>query len=156
MKEFIFVAGGFIAGIGVGFFLFQPVTDNAMKMESSADHHATGMGHGMLEIDKANPIPSVTLVAHKDSKDGYNLELKTENFKFTPEYVGGNPVPNEGHAHLFVNGQKVARLYGNWFSLSSSHLKEGENIVEVSLNANDHSEWVVDGHHVGSVVSVTK
>ncbi len=156
MKEFIFVVGGFIAGIAVGYFLFQPVTDSAMKMDDAVGHHTTGMGHEMLEVDTSKPVPTVTLLATKDSKDGYNLQLVTENFTFTPENVGGAPVANEGHAHLFVNGNKVARLYGDWFSLSSSHLKEGENIIEVSLNANDHSEWTVEGQHIGAEVTVSK
>ncbi len=156
MKTFLAIIIGFAVGLWTGSVLLQPEAKDSMKMDDAIGHHTTGMGHEMLEVDTSKPVPTVTLLATKDSKDGYNLQLVTENFTFTPENVGGAPVANEGHAHLFVNGNKVARLYGDWFSLSSSHLKEGENIIEVSLNANDHSEWTVEGQHIGAEVTISK
>lgn len=114
------------------------------------------MKHPMLEIDQTKPIPSLSIEVTPDSKDGYNIHLLTKNYKFTPQDVGGKATANEGHAHLYVNGVKVARLYGEWFNLSTGALKAGDNTIEVTLNANDHSEWVVLGKHIKATATVLK
>lgn len=112
--------------------------------------------HPMMEIEKGKPIPTVSIEAFKDSKDGYNLHLKTENFTFTPETVGGKAIANTGHAHLYVNGTKVARVYGAWFNIGQALLVEGDNTVMVTLNADDHSEWARDGKHISAEMIIKR
>jgi len=167
MKNIIMsVVVGALVGLGAGYSLFKPVVTNneevavveeksveSMKSEESMPMKTM---HALLEVDKSKPTPEVSLKAFKDSMDGYNLHLETKNFTFTPEKAGGSPVVNTGHAHLFVNGEKVGRVYGSWVNLSSKLLKDGENTVKVTLNADNHSEWAVDGHHIGAEVKVTK
>jgi hypothetical protein len=63
---------------------------------------------------------------------------------------------NQGHAHIYVNGVKVSRVYSKWYYLSSAFLKPGENNVSVTLNANDHSEWAINGTSISSSVRVRK
>jgi copper(I)-binding protein len=46
-----------------------------------------------------------------------------------------NPL-EEGDARLYVNGEKVARLYGPWFHIGS--LPSGRTEVTVTLASNDH------------------
>ena len=58
------------------------------------------------------------------------------NFTFAPQNVDGEPVDGEGHAHLYVDDVKVARVYGEWFHLDS--LPEDAQQVYVSLYANNH------------------
>ncbi len=155
-----------IIGIGVGliggYFLLSPQATEVSPMQdeshstmetvSSAPHVA----HTTLEIDAAKPIPRVALEALPDSKDGYNLHITATNFTFTPEKAGQSPIANEGHAHLFINGVKVARLYGPWFYVGSSLFRKGENTVEVTLNANDHSEWTLGEQHIAADILITK
>lgn len=152
-----------IAGIGIGYFanslLISPektVTnedDVDMEMDMSAPTMHT---HTMLEVDQSKPIPALEIEALKDVKDGYNIHLITKNYTFTPETVNTDPESNTGHAHIYVNDVKVARLYGEWFNLSGADLSEGENVVQVTLNANDHSEWVIDGQHISDEVTLVK
>ena len=153
---------GLLIGFGGGYLSShaEPHSDKITMSDERAASMATGsamdMHHAMLEVDSAKPVPTVSVEAIPDSKDGYNIHLTTTNYTFTPEKVGQAPIANQGHAHLYVNGVKVARLYGDWFNLSASTLKAGENAIEVTLNANDHSEWVIDGKHIAADVSVTK
>lgn len=112
--------------------------------------------HASLEVDPQTQPPTLAIDVLSDVKDGYNLHLITTNYTFTPENVNKAPVQNEGHAHLYVNGVKKARLYGEWFSIHSSDLLPGENLIEVTLNANDHSEWSVGGSHIYASAVVTK
>jgi hypothetical protein len=82
----------------------------------------------------------------RDSVGGWNIHLRTKNFRFAPENVNGHPVPGEGHAHLYVDGEKVARLNGPWFHLGS--LSPGRHTIQVTLNANNHASLVLHGEPV--------
>lgn len=144
MKSFVlWVGAGLIVGIGLGYVF---VTHTPQQ----TDHHM----HAMLEVSEESPIPAVSITAEEDIKDGYNVHIVTENFIFAPEHVNDEPIEGEGRAHVFVNGEKVARVYGEWFHLGATHFKRGENEIRVTLNANDHSEWIVDGERLEDRLTV--
>jgi len=154
---------GIIIGFGAGYYMYntapQGLSDLMMmedEMETDDSMDTMEHSHAMLEVDDSQPIPSVSLEALKDAEDGYNVRISVENFKLIPENVNGNPTPGEGHAHIFVNGTKIARLYGEWFHIGADKLESGSNTIEVTLNANDHSEWVHDEEHIADTVTVTK
>jgi hypothetical protein len=154
------ILGG-VLGVSLARTSNSPVHDMGSMTEEAPTPIASttmsgGHTHTMLEVDQALPVPTVTLTAISDSKDGYNLHIETTNYTFTPESAGGVPVPNTGHAHLYVNDVKVARVYGEWYHLSSSVLTPGQNYVMVTLNANDHSDWALWGNHIGAVALITK
>jgi len=130
----------------------------AMDMQSmNPDGLPMGIfGHPLREVAQTLPVPGVTIEAFRDSMDGYNVLLTTKDFTFTPETIGRAPVANEGHAHIYVNGIKAGRLYGHWVQIGSKYLTEEVNTIEVTLNANDHSEWAIDGKHIGSITKVGK
>ena len=117
------------------------------------NHHDTGHSHGMLyEVDATN-APSVEFTVEEDAKSGWNITLETSNFTFTPESVNGENVPGEGHAHLYVDGEKVARLYGPNFHYDKSF--DGSKEFRIELNANDHSVYAVDGDAVEATQIIT-
>ncbi|MBV6622286.1 MAG: hypothetical protein KI793_04900 [Rivularia sp. (in: Bacteria)] len=109
------------------------------QMESGHGEHK----HGKMEVPQGQPAPTVDVVVVKDAKKGWNLEAKTTNFKFAPEKINTAAEAGEGHAHLFVNGKKITRLYSNWYYLEN--LEPGENQVKVTLNANNHADWASNG-----------
>lgn len=152
-----------LLGVCLGYIIFSltlnktPEVSMDMSTEQSGDIPAMSMpAHSMIEVDQNLPIASISIEALKDEKDGYNLHLTTENYLFTPEKVNGESIHGQGHAHLYVNGVKISRLYGDWFNISSSVLQDGENLIEVTLNANNHSEWAIDGQHISGTTTVTK
>ncbi len=67
--------------------------------------------HGKMEVPQGQAVPTVDVVVRKDIKKGWNLEAQVTNFKFAPEKVNQAAEVGEGHAHLFVNGKKITRLY---------------------------------------------
>lgn len=168
MKHVIVLCVGLVLGLGVGYMLFRDMpqgTHTMMNMDTEGvseemqtlpHENMAGHTHAMIEVDGTLPVPGVKMTLIPDSKDGYNLKLSVTNFTFTPEVAGGISVPNQGHAHLYINDVKVSRIYGEWFYVSSSLLKDGENTLMVTLNANDHSDWVYQGGHIGDVALVTK
>lgn len=127
---------------------------------SSHQHHSSEMGHsegehhhGMVTIPEGQPVPRVDLMVYPDPVNGWNLELKLENFALAPERVNEENQPNEGHAHLFVNGKKMGRIYSNWYHLSE--LPQGDNEIKVSLNTNQHEFLMYQGKTIEDVETVT-
>lgn len=111
--------------------------------------------HGMKMVDltDAETIPTFTAIeVTKESPTSYNLHVEIENWTFTPELAGQEPINNQGHAHVFVDGRKVGRMYSDWFHLDD--LKPGEHRIVVTLNANDHSDFVVKGKVIGAETSI--
>lgn len=95
-----------------------------------------------VEMD-ADQAPVVDLQLIPLAGGGYNLRVQTLNFIFTPQNIDRDSVPGEGHAHLYLDGVKIARLYGEWHHLSA--LPADAEVLTVSLYANDHSLFTVDG-----------
>ncbi|WP_424929473.1 hypothetical protein [Amaricoccus tamworthensis] len=117
----------------------------------TGDHHGPTHIHATQEVDPDKP-PEVTLTVTQDALSGWNGRVSTRNFAFAPEMVNQANVPHHGHAHLYVNGQKIARLYGPAFHIAD--LPKERNIISVSLNANDHSDLVLNGQPIAAEVVV--
>lgn len=113
--------------------------------------HDHGMHHGAFPVP-AEDAPSVTLTAVADDASGWNVHVKTENFRFAPENVNGASVPGEGHGHVYLNGEKFARLYAPHFHLAD--LPAGPHTLKVTLNANGHETFTVDGAPVEAEVVI--
>jgi hypothetical protein len=111
------------------------------------NHH-----HKMLEIPDQQPVPTVNLVVHPDPMKGWNLEIKVTNFRFAPERISEKSVTTEGHAHLYINGKKITRLYSSWYYLDG--LSPGSNTITVSLNANGHEQLTHRGKPIEATVTI--
>ncbi len=116
-------------------------------------HHGTPSGakpmhHGSLEIPAGQPVPTVTLKVYPDAMDGVNVEVQVTNFQFAPARVNTPSLTTEGHAHIYVDGKKVARLYGTWFHLPN--LKPGQHKITVSLNGNGHEQLTYQGKPIAA------
>lgn len=115
----------------------------AMRQYEQHRTMATMHEHPPFEMPTDQPIPTVALMATPDPIGGWNVKLETTNFTFTPETVGDAAVAGEGHAHLYLNDEKIARLYGPWHHIPE--LPPGTYTLRVTLHANDHSLFVHAG-----------
>ena len=66
--------------------------------------------HTVIDCRADQPVRSLVVNLSPDRMDGFNLYLETRNFRLTPQHVDTSNVANEGHAPLYLNGEKVARL----------------------------------------------
>lgn len=119
------------------------------------DDHGDGGEHGAptIDVDPSNPIPEVAMVLNETDESGvYDLRVILANFTITPENIDGEPVDNEGHMHLLIDGEKVER-----FTDLERQIKvpEGEHLVEVELNANNHAAYAIDGTPIRTGMTVT-
>ncbi|MCJ1679688.1 cupredoxin domain-containing protein [Streptomyces sp. APSN-46.1] len=113
-----------------------------------------GAGHRLREVP-AGGAPEVRITARPDTEDGWNLHLEVKHFRFTPDSTGGAALPGAGHAHLELDGRKLARLYGPWFHLPAAQVPEGAHTLTVRLYADDHTAWAVAGKPVEAAVPLT-
>jgi hypothetical protein len=99
------------------------------------------MTHAVYQHPTSLPVPSVSLAAFHDSKaqDSYNIHIATTNWTWAPERINEGVVPNEGHAHLYLDGVLVTRIYGPWYQLRE--LTPGPHDLRITLNVNDHSDY---------------
>lgn len=119
----------------------RPVSAGEVLEETAPD------GHPLRELPAAE-APSLELTAEPDSHDGWNIHLSTERFEFTPQESGSPASGGQGHAHLYIDGKKHARLYGPWFHLPADAVPEERHTLLVTLNADDHTTWAADAEAV--------
>ena len=153
---------GLVFGGGIGFVLaagngitFDGHDHGDASQHDGVDH--AGMDHAkmhetQLEMSAVN-APEITLAVTPDPMTGYNLHLTTQNFTFAPEAASLADVTGEGHAHVYINGEKLARLYGRWMHLDA--LPVGDVEVQVTLNSNDHRALSVAGTPVTATVQLS-
>ncbi|MER6391971.1 hypothetical protein ABT236_26315 [Streptomyces sp. NPDC001523] len=113
-----------------------------------------GAGHRLRQVP-AQGAPEVRITTRPDSEDGWNLQLAVKNFRFTPDSVGGAALPGAGHAHLELDGRKLARVYGPWYHLPAAQVPEGAHTLTVRLYADDHTAWAVGGKAVEATAELT-
>ena len=113
-------------------------------------HHP---GH---KIEAEAPYPIINLKLIKDSMDGYNLFIELNNFTLAPEQVGKNNKSNTGHLHLYVNDIKIARVYSRWIHIPERYFNLKENLIRVTLNANMHGGFTIDGKLIEAILINTK
>ncbi len=123
--------------------LMVPYIYGSSVLYSVSNKKPTDVHEMKIEVKSREEAPRLAISLHKDPVKGWNIELITENFTFAPASAGHDPVEGEGHAHLMINGEKVARLYDRWYHIPN--LPIGKHDVVVTLNANNHAGLAVDG-----------
>lgn len=83
--------------------------------------------------------------------DGFNIKLDVEDFSFVFAPDDAQHIPNEGHAHVYLNGLKLRRLYESTFTLGA--VPAGEYELRVALNSNDHRPYLTKGDAVQKTLS---
>jgi hypothetical protein len=116
----------------------------------SSDHHAAAEDYGTIESEV--PI-SIDIAAEVDDNGNVSVEIITEGWLWTPDNVDGEHVPGEGHAHIYVDDVKIARVYGPSYKLEG--LEPGERQVRLTLNSNSHSELTYAGKALEAIESVS-
>lgn len=115
---------------------------------------AQGDGNmGMFALDAATAPVFKTIDVVPEIGNNYSLFVEIDNWTFTPALTGSPSVANEGHGHVYLNGDKIGRLYDDWFYLGD--LESGEYTARVDLNGNDHQMFAVDGVIISAETTFT-
>ncbi len=130
--------------------------DPSIAPAADMPHHSESTEHGhhaALTIPAGQPVPTVALSVTPDPVAGWNVHVQTQNWQFAPEQVNQSSMTTEGHAHLYLNGQKLTRIYSEWFYLPS--LPSGQHTISVALNANGHEALMHNGQAIADAVTIT-
>ena len=87
------------------------------EQTEGAEAMATDEGHAHDQVVETAGM-SVQVTAEVDPIDGINVNIVPSGFVFAPENVNQADVDGEGHAHIYVDGEKVSRVYGERFHLT--------------------------------------
>lgn len=102
--------------------------------------------------------PKASLKVTKDPTGGFNVHLHTSNFVWRPEMASKNHVIGEGHAHVYLDGRKIMRIYNEWFHLNTHQFatRAGEQLLSIEFVGNDHAPYAIRGVPIGieQIVSV--
>lgn len=106
---------------------------------NAQDFGVFGLGD-ICRVEDGEPAPEVALSVTPDG-DGWRVRVEAEDFTFSQDMTGGPHVPGMGHAHLYLGGLKLQRLYAPDVRIGA--LPQGQHEVRVTLNTNDHRAYVV-------------
>ncbi|MGI0481726.1 hypothetical protein ACN4EE_13160 [Geminocystis sp. CENA526] len=131
---------------------------NTNKIEAQNNHHhqkeksTHNHTHKSIELSDNDTIPTIKIIVSPDKVKGWNLEIQSSNFVFKPENINQNSNINEGHGHLYINGEKITRIYSNWYHIPE--LPKGKNEIKVTLNTNLHEDLMYKGNVIQDVVII--
>lgn len=144
-QSFMLIAGTIIVSLTT--ISLHGYIDQANNHDHDASHQSemSEHDHALYEHEDHDTLPTLSLHVKQDKKSGWNLELETTNFTFAPEDANKENELGHGHAHLYINGEKIARLYSPYYHIADLH---SDDEVRVTLNANDHSLYAHDGEAI--------
>ena len=106
----------------------------------------------MLEVNADAPIPGVEIeLTESDVAGVFDLAVTLTNFTITDENLDGEPIDNEGHLHLYLDGTRVERFFDVTHQVA---IPQGDHLVEVELSSNSHAPYAVDGVPIRAAASV--
>lgn len=114
--------------------------------ESHSEHDH--MNHEKVETNLENM--SVDFDITKDDMSGVNIEIFTTDFEFSPKNVNQKHIDGEGHAHLYIDGEKWGRIYGKHIHVGN--ISNGNHIFLITLNTNLHDEYSINGKGINKSI----
>lgn len=109
------------------------------------------------EIDAAKAPTITSLHVTKDPSGGFTITVETANFTFLAEEpetaIGQSQDGATGHAHVFINGHKLAEMHTPVLHLAE--LPFGPHDIKVVLTNADHADYAILGRVIAAEVEFT-
>jgi hypothetical protein len=131
-------------------------TEVAGGVDPAADAAADGHDHEHSDVSRVrewdtSTVPDLDISVNVDEAGGHVLVVEAPGFTFTGADVF-DPVPGEGHAHLYVAGELMTMIYAPEFRLP--RLDPGTYQLMVTLSTNDHLEYTVGGELLSTMTTL--
>ncbi|WP_164491670.1 ZIP family metal transporter [Staphylospora marina] len=143
------VIGVFLVMLGIW------VADGHTASGSRSFHSDGGHQHHAVtpvQVPENVPAPEVHLEVIPEPGGHCLIVLHTRHFRFVPEQPGREPLFGEGHAHLYVDGKKIARLFD---TTARIRLEPGTHVIRAELVDSAHAPYVHRGKTIQSEQTVT-
>lgn len=134
-----------------------PTTASTMTMaddtmDDGTDHIRDDDEHDHMnmtrEVDPAH-APTVSNLRVTPIASGWLVEFDVTGHEFSEEAKDGPHVDGQGHGHLYVDGTKLATIFGPMYLIDQ--LPAGEHTISVTLNANDHATLTLNDEPIGAM-----
>ncbi|WP_102026256.1 hypothetical protein [Salirhabdus sp. Marseille-P4669] len=114
----------------------------------TASNHVDHHNENIIEIPLTyKDVPFITGEVKQDFSGEWFLYIQPSHFTFAPNKVGLENVNyHEGHAHLYIDGVKINRIYDQYYNIG--RLDEGHHEIKVTLNGNNHGVFVYNGEPI--------
>ena len=131
--------------------LASVMTGWILLVASTSPLHAYSDGAITIHEVAQEVAPKASLKVKKDPTGGFNVHVLSSNFVWRPESASREHVVGEGHAHVYLDGRKIMRIYNEWFHLNTYQFatRAGEQIVSIEFVGNDHAPYTIQGIPVG-------
>ena len=130
------------ASVNLGILFVALLVPYAALARDAYRDHAAEVQAQLFEVP-AEAAPAAALEVEPAPGGGHLVRVEAERFRFAPSAADGAHVPGEGHAHLYVDGAQVARMYGPVYHLAE--LAPGRRTLTVVLATHDHRLYARDG-----------
>ncbi|MEP3279801.1 MAG: copper chaperone PCu(A)C [Stappiaceae bacterium] len=117
----------------------------------SHDMHGAG---NSFEVAPGGSVPEISMEIEASLQNNeWRVITQTKNFEFVQSAKPLAHTPGQGHAHLYLNGLKLQRIYGADAIIGS--LPKGDHTVRVTLNTNDHRAYSIQGNPISAEKIIT-
>ncbi len=143
------------AGVNVALLFALLIVPYAWLSWNAYETHADEVTQNLYEIPHGETVPTLELDVQPDPHGGYLVRVDAQGFRFSDAAPSGDhdmhdgsmahtsPVASgEGHAHLYVDGRKVGRMYARTHHLD---LPRGTHRIAVALSTPDHRMYARGG-----------
>ena len=118
------------------------------EVESHDEHSHSDV----LEVNADAAVPGIEIeLTESDVSGVFDIAVTLTNFTINEEAVDGEPVDNEGHLHLYLDGERVERFFDLNHQVT---VPEGEHVIEVELSSNSHAPYAVDGVPIRAAATI--
>jgi hypothetical protein len=135
------IAGAF----GINFHVFAQEDGTGQKSMGNGDHGGQHPMEPEEGFESEVPI-KVEIRTIPNSMWGADVHIDTEGLRWAPELVDQEPTAGTGHAHIYVDGEKISLVFSDSYQLQD--LEPGDREIKVSLNANNHQPYHWNGQPV--------
>lgn len=127
------------------------MTGWVLLVASAAPLHAYSDGAITIHEIAREVAPKVSLKVKKDPTGGFNVQVLTSNFVWRPEMASREHVVGEGHAHVYLDGRKIMRIYNEWFHLNTYQFstRPADQLLRIEVVGNDHAPYTIQGIPIG-------
>lgn len=99
-------------------------------------------GGNHVEIAGYESIPEITMDMSQDEDGKYVVTIDTDNFTWAEEGTIASTDLAQGHAHIYIDGEKLSATYAPEYELPE--MEAGVYEVSVSLVSADHRELLLN------------
>lgn len=122
--------------------LFGEHDPNATLEVNTQDEHEAHDDHGVANVDQGDAPTPTLQVTHQVEGTELKLKFQIEHFNLTMERMDKGNKYGEGHIHLYVDGQKVTKIFEHEYVWQG--LTKGEHEIKVELAHNNHEPYGVE------------